>query len=485
MNRFLSALYRRRWLLLLTLGITLLFVFLRGYKLVDTLYFRNDIGRDFLELMDWQETGKPPLLGPLTSAVSFNQSAFYFYFFYPVFILTNHSYLSTSITLILMYVMAFWMGVYLLRNDRPTLRLLLATAFLLAIHPQVITQNRFVWNPSFVPLFTSIAFFAFIKLQQQFDWKKAWIFGLSLAFATGMSVSAVPAVVSFALLSLVIFKLKSLRLLITTTISHLFVFLPFLAFELKYNFQITARLLGRGQLKMFPEETTLSFKSPRLVQYLFEGLPDWRLGVGVLFVLCLVGCVWLMATKTKSWKEVTEKPMVMAFSLFLITSLLTLVIPVPMEAHYIFGPLTFLLIFIATLPNKIAAPAILVATLLWLQPTILMSHFQRAPRTIAETDSCMQTLCQQVKDPIFVSVQSSLHNHTGPEFRFLMKDNGCQVKYIEFEPNAAQLMAVIVDDSSYHHGQTAYDELTLFGTSDEISQLECSDKLEVRLLQRK
>lgn len=71
---------KRAWFVLIF--ILIVFIFLRVHRIEETLNFQNDIGRDYLVLLEWYQSGKPPLLGPQNSAVPFNQSAFYFYLFF-------------------------------------------------------------------------------------------------------------------------------------------------------------------------------------------------------------------------------------------------------------------------------------------------------------------------------------------------------------------------------------------------------------------
>jgi len=125
-----------------------LFVFLRLYKIKSSFLFFNDPGRDLLALYRWQETSKPPLLGPRTSVLPFNQSALYFYLLYPLFLLTNHSLFSTIYTVIIFYLIFLLAGIFFLKKRSRLLEILVIVWFLIAIHPQFILQHRHVWNPS-------------------------------------------------------------------------------------------------------------------------------------------------------------------------------------------------------------------------------------------------------------------------------------------------------------------------------------------------
>src|SRR5579859_1105498 len=95
------------------------FLFTRLYKLPTSFFYFNDMGRDSLALLDWAQTGKPPLLGPQTSALPFNQGAVYYYLLYPLFRLMQHSPFSAILTSAIVYVVTFSALFYFLRN-KPT-----------------------------------------------------------------------------------------------------------------------------------------------------------------------------------------------------------------------------------------------------------------------------------------------------------------------------------------------------------------------------
>jgi len=66
----------------------------------------------------------------------------------------------------------------------------------------------------------------------------------------------------------------------------------------------------------------------------------------------------------------------------------------------------------------------------------------------------------------------------------LLEEVGCHTYDIYKKPEATNLMAVFADGATYEHNKTAYDELTLFGPSNEIDQVVCSEKLRAHVLER-
>jgi hypothetical protein len=175
----------------------------------------------------------------------------------------------------------------------------------------------------------------------------------------------------------------------------------------------------------------------------------------------------------------------LTFSIFALTFLLTLVVPVSVQAHYIFGLVASALVTIAFLPKRISGAFMLIAAAAWLQPQSLDIYYKPAFRTVGQMLSCFQQVCQvQGKEPLYVSVQAGFHPfHNGQEHRYLLTKAGCQVKAIEREPNAAKNMAVVVDSSVYEHNKTAYNELTLYGPSTVKQEFNCQDNFQVILLE--
>ena len=82
------------------------FIFLRLYKINGSIEFWGDIGRDNEKLMEWLQTGKPPLNGPNTILKIVNQSPWFFYVNYPVFLITK-SPLTMTVTLSILSLLSF------------------------------------------------------------------------------------------------------------------------------------------------------------------------------------------------------------------------------------------------------------------------------------------------------------------------------------------------------------------------------------------
>lgn len=461
----------------------ILFIFLRFYKITESLLFFNDIGRDFLVLRNWQVSHKPPLLGPQTSAIPFNQSAIYFYLLYPFFLVTRGSVYATLIAAAFFYLSSFILGLYFLRKQNLWQNSLLLVFFLISIHPQYIVQNRFVWNPSFVTPPLLLAFYSFLALREKYLNKKnldqilTWLFTFALALALGFSYSVFPAFLAFLILAFIVFKKHFFSISFKTAIALFIVNLPTIVFELRHNFLLSNMLFTRE--KMPQPANYLMAKLKGLNLYIFN-LPN--LFYLLFFVLLITGIIYLMKKQKK-----LNFPLIFLLALFCLTLLITLISPIAIQAHYIF-PLTvifFLLISLLLLNNRLLIIIFLFFTLIWLKPSRLTSYFAPAYRSVNDSINCATAFCQSHPQALFVSVQSDHHPyHNAMEWQYLLVSNGCQLKDLVTASNQAEYMAVVVDDSQYEHNQTAFNELTIFGPSEEMETFICQENLEIRVLKK-
>lgn len=479
----------QRWWII-TLLISGLFVFLRLYKIETSLLFFNDIGRDFLELWNWQHTGKPPLLGPQTSALPFNQSAVYFYLLMPGFLLFQGSLLATIYTAVGVYLVLLWVGTLWLRQKHHhLLPIFWIIATLFAIQPELIIQHRFVWNPSFLTGWLMLSVLMSWQLvatpPTKWRWWWIWLWGLGLALAVSFSYSAVPAVFVALVLTIVWWRAAAWKLWLTTVMSLAALNLPTGFFELRHGFLLTKMMFFGPWIKQIP--STLLSRYQDLWHYLMGTQAWWAQGIWLawlgLVVALLIQQVWLWQQQ----KNLTDRSplFIWTASWWLVTVALALVMPVAIQSHYIFPVVTLGIASLGLLPHKLKWGLIGGLVLIWLQPSQLQSYWQPARHTLAELSDCSAKICTAVKGPVFVSNQASAHPyHNAMEYQYLLRKAGCDLKDLANFPDSAQQMVVVLDDSVYEHGKTAFNELTLFGKSQEITRLQCQSNLEVVLLQK-
>lgn len=484
----------------LFISLVAVFLFTRNYKIAESFFYLNDMGRDSLVLQNWQTSGKAPLLGPQTSALPFNQSAIYFYLLYPAFVISHGSPFSALATLQLFTLVVISITFFVLFRAKNTrlLEIFLLSFFLLILQPQEIVQSRFVWNPSFVtPLLFSSAIFLLL-FYKNFTFKKAAVLGMYFAAAISFSYSVIPTVAALCLVSIFYLKKKAL-LLYGSIAAWLVVFnIPTLIFEVRHHFLLTNMMLH--QVKLAQNGIDLGSKVNGLLQFVFLDTNSTvaafaAIGTGIVLLSFFVFTIWKMI-KFRQISTVDSDSGFFLFSTALaLTFLLTFLAPIPVYAHYIFGIVTLGLLTVATLPAKLRIFLSTLLILLWCIPLFQSEYFKKAPRTVSELMSCYQQYCSKNSQPLFVSLQSGvLPFHNGPEHRYLLQRSGCNVKDIESEsvevPNqpsslkSVNHMAVIVESSSFAFGKTSYAELTQFAPNQEMSRLNCQPNLQVVTLQR-
>jgi len=479
--------------LLVFLLISFLFIFLRVYKINQSFYLFGDVGRDLFVLQDWSKNLlKPPLLGPQTSAISFNQSAIYFYYLFPFFILLKHSVYSTLVATIFLYLGVFgWLFYWYKKNIVYQWRLL-ALFFLVAIHPQFVLQQRLVWNPSLIAPFLVLSFWGWFEyqLKPQKTWLLVMMF--SLAVAASLNYSILPTVIA-VILVFAWQQRTSLKLFLTTLAygigSAIMLNVPTIAFELRHNFLLTRSLHNQEVLQ---QDNSLAHKFLMLTANIvrpeyFDRFSPWLFIFVVLFLITIF-------LKNKTYfkvKQIQTNSFIFSFLVFICSAFLLLVTPLTMHEHYMFGVLSFLLNSLVMLPKKYLWLILFGSSLLYLQPNYFLRYQSQVPHTALEKSSCLQTFCKQRKNDgfadkkIFVNTQSASHNHQALEYIFLLKEFGCEaIDTQEFNAQPVSEMLVVADRATFENGKTSYYELSQFGEADEVSVLDCKENLKLHYLKK-
>lgn len=464
------------------------FIAIRVFRLPSTLFFFNDMGRDLLVLWQAWAAKKPFLLGPQNSALPFNQPALYFYSLFPAFLLSGMSLYTHTIT--------FWLitGTILLGVSRwlwswrSAFIVFLCTLWLMALQPECIIQNRFIWNPSFVAPLVLLAFLAYWKTRVKTNgkapqWKWIWLWAFALATAFAFSYSVAPLLLAFVVIILWQWRWQAWRFAVALITTSVVWQLPTIAFELRYHWQLTRAVLAGNR----PEQVAVSVgEKLSALQNFFWHLPSsqWSLVASCGVIAILVANMFVIRQTSAQDRD---QSFLLAGTLSLLTILFTLLIPVGVQSHYVFGLFTLLLLTLASLRGKMLISVIGLCSVIWLWPVVRGQYWQKPWRTMADLESCGQLVCSQVKQPVFVSTQSSFHPfHNGPEWRFIFAKKGCQVKAIETENGQAQTMLVVADNGEYQHGKTSYNELSLFDAQKArvASIMTCQPNVKVYVVER-
>lgn len=457
------------WVVLLLIA----FLFLRLYQLDKTLYFFGDMGRDFVELQKIVMDKDIPLLGPQTSAFAFNQSPMYYYLLLPLYVLTGHSLYSAVWTSLLVHVFIFGSGVWYLQKDRRLLWVWLVAWTLVTFHPEFVVQQRFIWNPSFVGATLLVGVVGMLKYIDKEKRLDLWLFAGGIATAVALNYAVMPVAATIFLAFFVLIKnlRKSLMALGATIASGIVLYLPTLAFEVRHSFFLT-KLLFTGE-KLQQAGGGAFSELPKLLNLTFGSMWLW---LAVLLLLEVVINLWKVRTNKKyAVTALLGATLILAFAAMTATG-------IQMHSHYVFGVAVLLFVFVGLLPTRASLVVTVILLFAWLQPTWVNRYFAPARRSVEATVACGQQICAQLHEPTFVTLHSASHDHRALEFRYLLRENGCDVKDLDTQRNQASALVVVADDATFEFGKTAFNELTQFGASTESAQIDCSQNLRAHIL---
>lgn len=476
MGRYISKIIRFKFNLIyfFLFLIIFLFIFIRFYNIKNSLFFFNDLGRDSLVLYNWQETGKIPLLGPQTSALPINQSPFYFYYLMIFYFLMKGNPIYSVVACSFFYIFVFIFGFVFFKKNDFLLKMWLWSFFFISLHPQQIIQNRYVWNPSFVSpliLFSILSFYsALVKDKKNFYWSSFFLAG-----AISFSYSAIPLLLVFLLYLLIFKKEYFFKFLISFFLSSLFFYLPIIIFELRHDFLLTKSLFTKSG----PPQTHLDLLTK------FNSLSNFIIATNrtlfdeflLIFLFFYSNIQFINLYFSKNKKN---------FFYFIFSGLfiLSMIIPIGVQAHYIFPILISFFLILYLINKSINKFLIFAIILFYFLPILNQNYFKNAIRTYNEVDECFKNFCQSFNQPIYVSVISSFHPyHYGPEHRYLLKKNKCQVYNIEENQNKSQFMLVVLDDYQFNQ-PIKYYELDLFGKYKILKKHYCQKNFGYVLLKK-
>ncbi len=452
-----------------------LFLFTRLYKLDQSFFFYNEMGREMWFLSLWKESGKPPVLGPQTSALPFNQSPWYYYILYPGYLLYNQPVVLVYSCLVF-YLICFLLAVKI-SGKNWWLPVFLFTA--LGLHYQVLIQNRYIWNPSFVPPLLVLGTVAIMRYledarKKPFDKAQGKYLGLgifSLILGMGMSYSSFPYV-AVVLLLIYLYSRKIKEIGKSLVASMVVVFAPIALFEVKYHFLLSKAVLrqGREPQNALGLVDKLTFINANLF---FAN----NLGYVIMVLVLIFSLFVLLRLKDRKQRFVAW--------LFVLHSILFLVVPFQLQPHLMFGFLVSLLLVVGIMP-KVGQILFLIFSmfLLWQNwPSITT----KAPRSVEDMQQCFAPVCKDLgSKSVFVSTQAGFHLfHTGFEDRYLLYKAGCKVLDIEKDKNASSTMLVVEDGAKYEDGKTDYYELGLFGKHKETKRYSCGENLGVVVVEKR
>lgn len=226
---------KQKWLLALLL---LTYLFFRIYKLPLNLNFSDDQGKMLLDTYKiWQEK-KLVLIGPPTSISAdgrcFFQGPAMYYLLAPVMAVFNWqviagSYYFISLNLISLILIYFSTKKFFGQKAG----LIAAASF--ALFPETVFHSKFVWNPNFLPLISSLIISLLADLWPMQPKLKILLIGLLLGL--GLQFHYQILVLSLVLIACLTFKSKAkLQTIFILAAGFIAGYLPIIIFELRNNF---------------------------------------------------------------------------------------------------------------------------------------------------------------------------------------------------------------------------------------------------------
>lgn len=452
------------------LFLVVIFVSLRLYNISNSIEFWGDIGRDHEKLMEWFQTGKPPLLGPNTSVLPIlNQSAWFYYLIFPVFLITRSA-LSMTYTVVLLTLFALFIS--LLIQPRKNRGIILMVFFLIAIHPLIVFQQRTPWNPSFSIPFLLVAISGIIRLSYSYSNKILLIVLIALSFSLGMTYSLFPVIVILAIWSyLEVPKNNKKQFLVYTGSSLLLVFFPSIVFELKTHYFI-------NHFSFSPLAGNSSFLT-RLIKtqsYVLLGKDVQNISMVFQGIVMICFYVWIFVANRSN----------LFFRRWYIVALLGTVLTAlfPFEnSHYFFGVI-ILWFFVFSLTSKRTRIILLfLFILLWVNPFWIRQYTKSPIRRLSIVEECARLVCTHNKNSYFVSSVTWYGSHSAHDHSFLLNKYGCTSRDIVSNPTfKATQMIVVADRATFTPYKDNFYELEQFGTYRVKTNYYCSPGLQYWLL---
>ena len=478
--------FNKKHLLLFTF-LLLCFLFLRIYNLPNTIKMFGDTARDLLTLERWHEAGKPPLLGPHTSALSFNQSAWYFYFLYPFYLISGGSFYTANLAVIFYYLFFFGLGWWLVKHQQLNWRVFLTLLALITFQPELIKQSRDVWNPSLVLPALLLATYLLLNLKRQLRYRYILLLNLFLFFALGASYSVAPVILTFsAVATVLIYQKKQLRLkfrlyylvglVVSAILSLVLVNIGTIFYEFRYDFLLTKNL---GNQQVLQTSSDWLAKAIQLGQLIFA--TNQVLIIVLFTLLFLLTFVFSLLPK---FKPFFHRENLLVGTLLLSNVMFLLILPFQIHAHYIFGILSLFFVYLSLLPTKLRLVFVSLLILSWLNSLLTQPIFEAVSPTLSERQTCLQQVCQKYPAQLYVVTNSASHDHQALGYEYLGQKINCQaISILNLPGKEPKYLAVFNENTSFDQQKTDFYELNQFGQRQHLARLVCSDQLSVEIFQ--
>lgn len=235
MSQFKTIVKSKYFSLLLLIIILAVGAFFRFYKIREYMTFLGDEGRDMLVVKRMIIDHKFTLLGPITSVGSMYMGPIYYYFMAPFLWIWQFDPVGPSVMVGLFSLMTIFL-VYRLGKDffHPSIGML--SAFLYAISKLTVIYGHSSWNPNIVPFFALLIIYCLLHVvvRKKYYFLPIAFFSLGILIQLHY-VTLMFFPIIFCVLALIRFRIP-LRYYLSSTITFIVSYSPFLLFELRHNF---------------------------------------------------------------------------------------------------------------------------------------------------------------------------------------------------------------------------------------------------------
>ncbi|MEK7110049.1 MAG: glycosyltransferase family 39 protein, partial [Patescibacteria group bacterium] len=227
------------------IGVLLVGVFLRFYRLEGFVTFLGDQGRDAIIVKRIITLEHFPAIGPPTSIGQVYLGPFYYYFIAPWLLFFNYQPVGLAFGVALFSVIGLLIN-YMVVKELFNKKIALISTIFLTFSSVMIDFSRFSWNPNLLPLFTLLTVYFVIKSLKTNKWYYFALSGAFISFSIQLHYLALflipPIVMLFTNELIVGFKqsnnetMKQLKNYLLMSFSFIFFTSPLIIFDLRHQF---------------------------------------------------------------------------------------------------------------------------------------------------------------------------------------------------------------------------------------------------------
>lgn len=292
----------------------------------DNIAFTSDQARDSLELRHLFISHQPKLLGPVTDIIGLHLGPFWYYFLFPVFVISRDPY-ALVIFAILFFHFSIWsVFSYLRYHKQPKLAFIFSC--LLLISPASFLTTRYSFNANAIFYFVPIVI-TLLYLNISYFWT-----GLLIGITFQLQSAFAPVIFIFALLWYFLER-NNRKSVLVFLFGFAITFLPQLISEIIRHFPMTRAVISEifGQTNYLNEKLSWgNLLSDRLnyLQFIFS--QSFYLNYKIIAGLFLLDLLTLIKTKKYQFTLLFLSVLIVFYLLF----------PHHLKDWYLFGAIPFI-----------------------------------------------------------------------------------------------------------------------------------------------